>query len=137
MSISPSGTGRPARPPLSPRRRRAVSAPRGGMPTIAIGSSPFRSMISCAIRTSVRLRSSRSRTAWLKAACPFSASLDLVKGTDDSSLTPGRTGPFAMLLEAHRGGLPPFPVRHFDHVEVARHDRRLEHLARLLLDHRG
>src|SRR5256885_15860364 len=105
------------------------------MPTIATWSSPFRSMISCATRTRVRLRSSRSRTAWLKAACPFLASLDLVKGTDEASLTPGRTGPLAMLAQAHRNRLAPLAVGHLDHVEVAGYDRSLEDGAGLLLGH--
>src|SRR3977135_2447392 len=103
------------------------------MPTIAIGSSPFRSMISCATRTRVRLRSSRSRTAWLKAARPFLASPDRVKGTVEASLTPGRTSSLAMLPEAHRDRLSSLGIGHLDHVEVARHDRRLEHRLRFLL----
>src|SRR5215218_1345544 len=62
------------------------------MPTNAMRSEPgFFSTISCAIRTSVRRKSSRSSTTLslsLFNSRPFQASPDRVKGTDATSLAP-------------------------------------------------
>ena len=89
--------------PRSRSARRPGRAGGGRAPRRGCGCRPeqparlatpgFFSTISCAIRTSVRRRSSRSRTTrsgWLFHARPFLASLDRVKGTDAASLAAAR-----------------------------------------------
>src|SRR5436189_154140 len=91
MSSSPSGTGLPSSSSTSCRSRLAITAPRVWMPTIAIWSPPLRSMISCAIRTSVRRRPSRSRTALLHVPLPGLGGLPRGR-------MPCLPGPFGLLL---------------------------------------
>src|SRR2546427_5832358 len=146
MSISPRGTGPSRSFSIKARRRLAIRAPRVWMPTIAIGSWPFRSTISWAMRTSVRCKSSRSRTAWV-TTCSFLASRDRVKGTDGASVSAAPEGSIArggglldlvslaIVTPPHQLRRAPFAVGNLDQVEVARHDRVLEGGTRLLLDH--
>src|SRR6266542_808906 len=93
MSSCPSGSSVPVRSAIRRRRRCASGTPRWWMPTSATSSSSsFRSMISCAMRESVRSIASASRTtfpadtlAWLKAQagsglCGRAASFELLSG---------------------------------------------------------
>src|SRR3989442_12691118 len=146
MSISPRGTGPSRSFSINARRRLAMRAPRVWMPTIAIGSWPFRSTISWAMRTKVRCKSSRSRTAWV-ITCSFLASRDRVKGTDGASVSAApeaslaRGGglldreSLAIVAPPHQLRLAPFAAGNLDHVEVTRDDRLLQDGARLLLHH--
>src|SRR6478672_4322221 len=89
MSRSPKGTSDPVSSPTSACSLLPRTAPRVWMPTRATPSEPgFFSTISWAIRTSVRRRSSRSRTtlSFVLNTCPFLASQDRVKGTDAATL---------------------------------------------------
>src|ERR687896_841736 len=99
MSMSPSGTGSPTSSATRSRSRAASTAPRRWIPTTASlvgdGAPAVFSTISCAMRTSVRRTSSRSRTVFSLKTCPFLASPDRVKGTARSNLASPRDDPLA------------------------------------------
>src|SRR3954454_21798648 len=125
--------------------RAASTALRRCTPTIARSSSGVLSTISCAIRTSVRRMSSRSRTTFsglrgnsLRPSWPLWTGLKVAPG--NVAARPAGTLPPAALSDrrlgrvvaAHVHRLAALGKRQLDAVEVARHDRPLENGARLV-----
>src|SRR5437763_11468875 len=93
------------------------------------------------MRTSVRRMSSPSRTTFSSTCSPtFLASLDRVKGSDYGCEASTRTGGLRgglgrrnlVLADAYVDRLAALGERDLDSVEVARHDRVVEHGPRLV-----
>src|SRR6476620_4011100 len=134
MSRSPIGSSEPVSSPRKTWRRRARTAPRVWMPTIARRSeSGFFSAISWAIRRSVRLRSSCSSTTFsFISVASFLASRDRVKGRGQRSSGSGVVRfPGSILDEL---GFSSLREGEFDDVEVFGGDGGLEDVAGLF-DH--
>src|SRR6476620_7378333 len=123
MSSSPSGISCPASSETCAASRRASTAPRLWIPTIAMSLPSVCSTTWWAIRTIVRAMSGPSKTTLLLM-----------------SLLPGLSGPRLKGLLLSRGAYrvpmmdwrPAFRQRDLDRVEIAGHDRVLEGRARLV-----
>src|SRR3954451_352673 len=158
MSRSPMGASAPVNSLSAAWSRRASSAPRVWMPTIAKASGAgFFSAISWAIRRSVRLRSSRSSTTFSLADnfASFLASQGLVKGRPQRSKGWGLFRRFGLLDGLARvvarklfvprtvafpgaawdeGRLSALGEGDFDDVEIPRRHARLKDVAGLVED---
>src|SRR5256714_3935848 len=122
MSRSPNGTLDPVSSPTSACSLSPRTAPRVWIPTSATRSEPgFFSTISCAIRTRMRRKSSRSRTtlSFALSTRPFLASPDRVKGTDAASLAAVPDPLAGRCVRTHRNVRPPEATREAIEVHQA------------------